>query len=75
MEKEQIARDEAVLDVSKRLIEQNQQAYEDLAGGVQFQRVRKMFKHKGCRVCSCTSDGVQFRRSLNLNISRQKLAR
>ena len=32
MEKEQIARDEDVLDISKHLIEQNQQAYEDLAG-------------------------------------------
>lgn len=50
MKKEQTASDEAVLDVSKRLIERNQQAYEDLAGRVQFQRVRKMFKHKGCRV-------------------------
>lgn len=75
MEKEQIARDEAVLDVSKRLIEQNQQAYEDLAGGVQFQRVWKMFKYRVEDRCSCASGCVQFQRSLNLNISRQKLAR
>ena len=31
MEKEQIAKNEDVLDISKRLIEQNRQAYEDLA--------------------------------------------
>ena len=31
VEKEQIARDEDVLDISKRLIEQNREAYEDLA--------------------------------------------
>ena len=36
MKKEQTASDEAVLDVSKRLIEQNQQAYEDLAGRFNF---------------------------------------
>ena len=30
MEKQQIARDEDVLDISKRLIEQNREAYEDL---------------------------------------------
>ena len=34
MEKEQIARDEDVLDISKRLIEQNRQAYEDLAKSI-----------------------------------------
>ena len=34
MKKEQTASDEAVLDVSKRLIEQNRQAYEDLAKSI-----------------------------------------
>ena len=32
MEKQQVARNEDVLDISKHLIEQNRQAYEDLAG-------------------------------------------
>ena len=31
MEKEQIASDKAVLDISKRLIERNREAHEDLA--------------------------------------------
>ena len=34
MEKEQIAHDEDVIEVSKRLIEQNRQAYEDLAKSI-----------------------------------------
>ena len=34
MEKEQIARDEDVLGISKRLIEQNRQAYEDLTKSI-----------------------------------------
>ena len=34
MKKEQTASDGAVLDVSKRLIEQNRQAYEDLAKSI-----------------------------------------
>ena len=34
MEKEQIARDKDVLDISKRLIEQNREAYEDLAKSI-----------------------------------------
>ena len=34
MEKEQIAKNEDVLDISQRLIEQNREAYEDLAGSI-----------------------------------------
>ena len=34
MEKQQIARDEDIIEVSVRLIEQNREAYEDLAKSI-----------------------------------------